>query len=307
MPRWWRYWVADVAKGTRLWLLHQGMRALPTRAASALGGRLARFSGPRTCPVAQRRAAELIRALRPDLATDPAALAAALSSLWSCIGRTHGEFAAEHRLWREGRIAVEGAEHLAGDGPLVVAGVHLGNWELLPIALAHLGRRVIDVYQPQPNRFVNRIAMRSRLLSADAAGLATGRAGPDLFRLVAPSPTAGAELVRAVKAGWTMMMYVDEEVVAGRCHAPSFGGSPAGDGNLARAVRIARLTGARIVPAHVERLPDARFVVRFGPAVEGKGEEAVAALDAALSAVVRRHLCQWFMLLSYRGAVPPAG
>ncbi|MBV9843330.1 MAG: lysophospholipid acyltransferase family protein [Sphingomonadaceae bacterium] len=304
-PRFWRYWVRDVVAGARLWLLHGTLRLLPTEAASRIGGFIAGVAGPRLYPVAHARAGAIVRALRPDLAATDQDVAAAVARMWDCVGRAHAEFSAEDRLWAEGRMTVAGAEHLAaaaeGGRPVIAAGVHLGNWELIPIALGFLGHRVIDVYQPQPNRFVDRIAMRSRMRAANAVSKVTGRGVEEIFKLVAPSPKAGNDLVRALKAGWTMMMYVDEEVDK-RVTSPGFDGEPPADGNMTRIARLARLTGAAVVPAYVERTRGARFVVHFLPPLAATKAVPLelAALNAATAAAIRRHLDQWFMLLSYR-------
>ena len=49
------------------------------------------------------------------------------------------EFSVLDRLWREGRIAVEGGEHLlaarAAGKPVIVMGLHVNNWEVIGPAL----------------------------------------------------------------------------------------------------------------------------------------------------------------------------
>ena len=300
--RLYRYWVRDPLAGARLVALHEGMRALPTGMASAIGGRLGRFAGPRLHAAADRRARATLALLRPDLAADPA-----IARMWDAQGRAYAEFSVEDRLWPRGQVSVTGEQHLArrklGDPPLIVAGVHLGNWELVPIMLGYLGHDVADVYQPQRNRFEDRIAERSRLRAAAQVRKVSGAE----LTLLPPSPTVGAELVRALQSGATLMMYVDE-FVRGRVHAPSFGRPVRSDGNLGRAARLARLAGAAIVPAYAERLPGPRYVVHFLPPValqrtaDRKADllANVAALDAAVTAPVRDHIEQWFMLPDFR-------
>ena len=303
-----RYWVRDPLVGARLTALHSVMRVLPTEAVSTIGSRLGRFAGPRFHPGADARARAALQILRPELVPDATALDQAVARMWHAIGSAYAEFSTEDRIWPEGRVAVEGEAHLAaaksGGRPLIVAGLHLGNWELLPITLGYLGHRLTDVYQPQRNRFEDRIAARTRARTIRLIEAATPQAK---VTLLPPSPNAGAELVRALRSGETLVMYVDE-YVRGRVQAPSFGRADPGEGNLARAVRLARLLDAAIVPAYAERLAGTRVVVRFLPPVPLQRKAAreadlrsnAAALDAAVVAPVLAHLEQWFMLPDIR-------
>ena len=57
------------------------------------------------------------------------------------------------RFWDEGRIEVAGAARLLAarrDGPVLVAGLHLGNPEVLGLTLARLGLRPVGVATRQP-------------------------------------------------------------------------------------------------------------------------------------------------------------
>ena len=307
--RLYRYWLRDPVVGARLLALHQVMRALPTDAVAALGGRLGLFAGPRLHSSADRRARATLALLRPELAADAGAATAFVSRMWQALGQVYAEFSAEDRLWPEGRVAVQGTEHARkrakGERPLIVAGVHLANWELLPIALGYLGHDVTDIYQPQRNRFEDGIAVHTRQRAERrirAAMHSTNR-----LHLVPPSPTAGAELLQALRAHHALMIYVDEHV-GGRVHAPSFGRPLRTDGNLARAVRLARMADADIVPAYVERVSRARYVAHFLPplALQRTADRAadiqanVAALDGAVTGPVLAHLDQWFMLPDFR-------
>ena len=276
---------------------------LPIEASSALGGRIGRAIGPRLYPVAHERACRTLRALRGDPAEDETPTAA-ITRMWDAIGRVYAEFATEHRLWKEGRVAVEHpripAEIRAAGRPLIVAGLHTGNWELLPIALAYLGHNIVQVYQPQTNPAAERIVTSVRLRAARAIAEERGVDATSLFRLVPPSRRAGIDLVAAIRSGWMGVMFVDDDP-QGRCVAPAFSGQAPAHGNLHRVVRLAKMTGATILPAYVERLPDARFVVHFLPCLAGRSSaELATALNAALAAPARRLIDQWFMLPSYR-------
>lgn len=295
----------------RLLASHHLLRLLPTDALSALGGVLGRELAPRFHKAADRRVREGLRALRPELAAAPAALDKAASRLWENVGRSYAEFSALERLWPQGRVAVEGLEHLdaamAGGRPVIVAGLHLGNWELLPTAFGYLGHHFIDVYQPPSHPTEARIAHRSRMRVAERIRGVQADGSVEGFRLIPPSPSAAAEILRALRAGEHFIMFVDD-YAAGRVHAPSFGRPLGREGNLARVARLARLADAPVVPGYVERGRGARFTVRFLPALRphetGSNAADLAAdlraLDEVITPVVRERLDQWYMLTDFR-------
>ena len=302
--QWIRHWISDPSTGVRLFVAHELLRLLPSAAASDFGGRVARLVGPRLHAKVDGRIRAGLRALRPDLTPDESSLRAAAERAWSSVGRSYAEFSIEDRAWPEGRVTVEGAEHVVREAGRrrIVVGVHTGNWELLPYTLAWLGHDVISVYQPPRNRFEARIATRARR----RCEARVRKVRPEFkLQLLAPSPTAGLELTRAVRNGATPTIFGDESV-GGRVRAPAFGGPPRMDGNFARVSRLARLTGAEITPAYVVRHPDdLRFTVRFLPPIpmQATGDREadlradVGALDAVLTPVVLAHLDQWYMLV----------
>jgi hypothetical protein len=75
-------------------------------------------------------------------------------------------------------------------------------------------------------------------------------------------------------------------------------------GNLSAVLRLARVTGARPIPAYVERQTGARFHTTFGPPVElirGEDEKAVLLAnlrnaDELLESIIVPRLDQWWML-----------
>ena len=311
-----RYWVRDPLIGARLVVTHELLRLLPTSLVSRIGADLARLFAPKLHPQVDERARAALRILRPDLALDEQALDASMQRLWSSLGKVYAEFSAEDRFWSEGRVRVEGEEHLRlikeRGQPLLVAGVHLGNWEILPITLVYLGHRIIDVYQPQRNRFEDRIAMRARLRIAERIRTSVpsfqGLSVDELLRLVPPTPGAGAELLHGLKDGRALMMFVDESA-AGRVFAPRFGRMARQDGNMGRIVRLARMVGGAVVPAYVKRDPDdARFTVNFLPPISlastdnAKADvaENIERLDAVLAPLILENIEQWYMMIDYR-------
>ena len=301
-----RHWISDPLTGARLFAAHESLRLLPTDTVSALGGRLASQIGPRLHPRVDERIRAGLTALRPDLVPDAAALDAEATQAWDSVGRSYAEFSVEDRVWSEGRVSVEGQENLLAHQvkgrPLIVIGVHTGNWELIPITLGWLGHSVLQVYQPPRNRFEADIATRSRRRAEHAVR----KRRPDLsLQLVPPSRSAGFELTRAMQRGAVLMIFGDESV-GGRVRAPSFGRTLRTDNNMGRVSRLARITGAAVVPAYCTRQAgQARYTVRFLPSlpmrstsdVRDDTRANVSDLDAVLSPLVIENIDQWYMLV----------
>lgn len=310
-PDFWRHWVREPLTGARLWALHHALRALPTEAASGLGGGLGRRLGPRLHPQLDARMRDTARRLRPDLARDAAALDHIVTGAWDSIGRAFAEFSVEHRLLDEGRVEVDGAERLAAaresGRPIVVARLHLANWEVVPIALAALGLPLVYAYQPQPNRFRTALAVAARERSRRAVARRLGVAPEAVARGIMPSPRAGAEILRALRGGFALALHVDEQV-DGKVYAPAFRPPPPLRDNVLRICRLVRLTQAIVLPAYAERTGGARFRVHVGapiamPTLSDQAEDLrakAAALNERLRTPVLDHLDQWFMLPYYR-------
>lgn len=293
-----RYWVRDPVEAMADWLPHQAMRLMPTETASAFGARLGLRAG-RKRQVGSDRVRSLLRSLRPE--ATPAEVEALLMAHWAHVGRCFAEFAALSRFRAEGRIAIEGGERLLAlrdaGRPLIIAGLHVGNWEVVHAGLAQLGIPFHAIYQRLPNRFRMRIADRAR-------GRSRRSAGPQASVAVAPTLGAVFEAHRVLESREAALLYYVDEFWEGRVHAPALGRPLRMDGNIMRAVRLAAATGAAVVPAYALRLGEAaRFRLSFLPEVPvgppGRGRQAVlqdiAALDAVVEQVVRATPEQWFM------------
>ncbi len=141
--------------------LHQPLRLLPTPVVMAIGRALGRRVAPALYPVQDRLARAAFRHLRPDLPLEPA-----MAAMWRNLACTFAEMPRFLRFWDEGRIEVSGAEHLLETRrhrPVLLAGLHLGNPEVLGLALARLGARPVGVASRQPTAFRERIITELRL------------------------------------------------------------------------------------------------------------------------------------------------
>jgi len=223
------------------------------------------------------RVRDTVAALRPDL--DPAA---AIVAARDNLTRGYCEIPGLGRLWDAGRIGVVGT--LPGDTPTIVAWVHTGNPEVLPLALARIGARPIGIAAPQPD------PRRARIVAAqrETAG-------------VRVLPEHGAAALRAAlrvleQRDGALVIAIDDVAPDGRINGPSLGRDLPAGGNLSLVARLAARTGAVVVPAWVERHPHARFTLHLAPAMAPDA----CTVDAVLDAAVRRLLPQWWFVGQWR-------
>ena len=220
------------------------VRPLPLGAGSAIGGWLGRSFGPLTGAhrTAQRN---LTRAL-PEL--DGAARARVLREAWDNFGRTMMEYAVLAQLARDpGLIVVDGADALAlravQGGPAILFCAHLGNWEIIPPALARSAKPLTIVYRPPNNPLVDR--MIGDIRAPYTAGMA-------------PKGAAGArQMLKALSQGEHLILVVDQKINTGM--AIPFFGRDAFTGDAV--ARFAMRYNCPVFPVRTERLEDGRFKV----------------------------------------------
>ena len=294
---WYQYWIREPALGLLYFALHYTFLLLPIDFVSAFGG----FFGWLTWKFRYAEAQLRIRQWYARLSTprgngkDPET---AIRRLFVNIGRVGAEFPTLHRLWAAGRIAVDGAEHLLAarnaDKPVIVMGVHTGNWEVIGPTLIGLGLRGFKgFYQPPPSRFVE----SGLLLARRRYGALPLRPGVAATRIA---------LRHLAEERGVFLIYADEERDGYVC-APLFGRPIRMRSNLVTAVRLSWASGAVIIPAFVERLRGARFRTTFLPPLDLLAEQTqealldnVRRLDAAVAAMVLPRLDQWYMLTQQR-------
>jgi KDO2-lipid IV(A) lauroyltransferase len=300
LRQWRRYWLRDPLLGGLDLALHHACRLLPTEWCSAIGGRLGVLNGRYRYHGMRERARLVYRTLRGEGAT-PRDTETAVMRLFDNVGRVMLEFSVLDRLWAEERIAVAGDEHLlaarAAGKPVIVMGLHLGNWETIGPSLIGLGLRGFKlIYQPPRSRFEHRLAVGAR-----------ERYGAIMLR----PGVAAARIARRllVDERGVLLIYADDER-KGRICAPLFDRAIPPRANLVNIVRLAWASGAAVIPAYAERLGGARFRVTYLAPVElaPEGEypgarliDNVHRLDRIVTPLVLARLDQWYMLLEYRG------
>ena len=246
--------------------------------------------------LAQRSAEANWRRLRPQ--DTPERVGQELQRMWRHFGRLAAEFFVLDRFVPEGRVELLGAEHvsaaMAEGRPILFVAPHLGNWEAIWPALAALGPRINYIYQPPSNRADHGLARRMRRLAMATAN------GQDYPFGIPAWPDGARKLVRTLTSGDRVAGLHIDEFMHGEVHAPLFGRPPQTRGNLARAIRLARLADAVILPVYALRTTGARFKVVVLPALpQGKGPVVgadVSALNDVIEPIVLENLGQWFWL-----------
>lgn len=271
-------------------LLLWGFGLLGVERASATGGAIARFIGPKLG--VNKRAARNLKLIFPDITDE--AIALITREMWENLGRTAAEYAHLDKFdpYREGgRIIVRNIDRLEdltaqGRGVIFVGG-HLGNWELQPLAATHKGIPVMAVYR----------AANNVLGDAPIADLRARYVTPHL----APKGATGArQLVRWLKQGKSVAMLVDQKMNDG-VTAPFMGRmamcAPA-------PAQLARRFGYPILPAMIRRTGGAQFEIVLGDPVhvaqsddrEADMLAAITEYNAQLERFIRRYPGQWLWL-----------
>jgi len=282
-----RYWVRDQLSDLPKMLSYHMLKLLPTGIASELGA-LHYQAIRRFYPAHNARIDANAARIRPDL--DPAAVT---RLNWRNKGRLMAEFSVLPRVEPAGRIRIEGAENLARartEGPVIILGLHLSNWELLFSVLQRMSVPFALFYMPPESRAEHRIARKVRQ-SIGATLLPPGVSG------VRPA-------MRLLGNHDGVVMLFGDEGFDGRIMAPFFGRPTHLSGNLAVAVRLARHSGALIVPAYVTRRRGAHFTCRWlAPIRPAETDDPGAALagdverlNAVIEPIIRRHIGQWHFL-----------
>jgi len=281
--------------------IYRVMRSLPVSAVSRIGASLGLRLGRRAHPEADARVVAALAQLRPDLARDPKRLHAAHLCLWANVGRVYAEISVLDKIVPEERVVIDGAEHfdaaMADGRPVIVAYVHLGNWETsaIQLSLRAPGRGCAFADPPPANR------TRAQIVAMQRSGW-PGKV------LTIDSMVWRHALKHLEQPGGALFVAIDEPFGEG-VPVPSFGRALDDRGNLGKVVRLAARTGALILPVYCERLGGARFCTHVLPPLEiaprrDTGPDQLllhaAALDALFAPIILRLIDQWFGLLSYR-------
>lgn len=224
------------------------LRALGPAAASNLGGAVARSIGP-FLPVS--RVADInLRLAFPEL--DAAARRRIARGAWENLGRTVGETPHIARLRRDAPRGpgweMAGGETLealaARGGPAIFFSGHIGNWEMMPPAVAAYGMRMSSAYRAAANPMVDGIIgeLRREAMGGDVPMFPKGAAG------------ARAALAHLAKGGFLGLL-MDQKLNEG-IEVDLFGHPAMTSPSLAA---LALRFRCPVIPGHVQRIGPARF------------------------------------------------
>ncbi|MBE7211777.1 MAG: lauroyl acyltransferase [Gluconacetobacter diazotrophicus] len=272
-------WAAELLAARSLLAL---FRSLGPERASNLGGALCALLGP-LLPVSRVADANLRLAL-PEL--DRAARRRVVRQVWDNLGRTVAEFPHLATLRRDTPTgpgwSVQGGEILDRQrgigGPVLFVSGHIGNWEMLPPAVAHHGLRFASFYRAAGNPLVDRLIRRLR---DDAIG-----GGTPLFAKGAKG--ARAALTHVLRGG-SLGMLVDQKMNDG-IEARLFG-LPAMTAPALAAIALKRR--CPVIPGRVERLGPARLRLVVEPPLPLPDSGDRVADQAALTQQINDLLERW--------------
>ncbi len=268
----WRYRAEVTLVRGVIGILH---RMGPVRASNAMGA-LCRTLGPRL-PVTRVAEANL-RAALPHLTA--AERAQVIRGMWENLGRTAGEFPHLADLPKDSATGPGWEvvnDHLlhaqaARGGPAIFVSGHIGNWEVLPPAVASYGMPFSSVYRQASNTTIDEVIL-------DLRRRAMGRAVP-MF----PKGARGARAAFAhMRRGGYLGMLTDQKMNDG-IEARLFG-LPAMTAPAAAALAVR--FGCPVIPGRVQRVGPARFrLIVDAPLLPREGgdtQQAVAELTQAIN------------------------
>lgn len=296
-----RYWLRHPVEGTVNRICHELLSLAPCESTSSVGA----FLGPLACwryrdRKFARRITQNLKTLAPDLCETEANHEASLQSWWRNIGRTIAEFSSVNRLWPEGRITIEGTDNLeaahASGGPLIFVSMHLATWEAIFAAVQlELAPPNIGPFQPEPNRFTNRVVHETRK-----------RRNQYLFP---PGQRSAYRLHRLLTGGGaaSMTIFIDE-VRDNQIHLPLFGRKPPDKGNAVVAVKLANASGGTLVPVYLTRENGARFRLHVLPPIARQPApdalyplpDTILKFNEIFEPLVLENIQHWYMLAELR-------
>ncbi|MBD1545089.1 lysophospholipid acyltransferase family protein [Roseibium aggregatum] len=296
-----RHWLRHPLQGSVNRIFHELLRFTPCEVTSGIGAVLS----PLACwryrdRKFARRIARNLKTLAPDLCDTEMHHDASLKAWWRNIGRTIAEFSSVNRFVPEGRITIEGMEILhaapASGGPLIFVSMHLATWEAIFAAVQlELAPPNIGPFQPEPNRFTNRIVYNSRK-----------RRNQYLFP---PGQRSAYRLHRLLTGGGaaSMTIFIDE-VRDDQVHLPLFGRKAPDRGNAVVAIKLANASGGTLVPVYLTREKGARFRLHILPPVPKRPApetpypvpDTILKFNGIFEPLVLENIRQWYMLAELR-------
>ena len=256
---------------------------MPTAVASAIGGLL----GDVFCRLhtGTNRARINLQKAMPERRDEHEAI---IRGMWRNLGRVLMEYPHLSRLWRSGRVIVNGIEQISAyqGKPCIFVAAHLANWECAPMVAQRSGWRLATIYRPLNNPFIDPLLRFARRTTTD---------------LLFPKSSEGAmALIRYIRTGGSAGVLMDQRLGDG-ITVPFFG-LPALSPPLAATLAVKY--GVTIFPVRMERLGGCRQRATVYPPLsqptEGTEAEKINSMTTAVYALfeewIRARPEQWLWL-----------
>lgn len=277
--------VRHMLEAATLFLALGLFRTLPPDAASNLGGWIGRTLGPRH-GVSRRARGNLALAM-PELSASE--VERIVRDMWDNLGRVAAEYPHLDTIAdpASGRVELVGVDQVRGlaeaGRAAVLAGAHLANWEVLPVAAAQNGIDMTGIVREPNNPLVRPVLDRLR-------GVAGGVRVPK-------GKAAAKEAIDALKGGRILALLFDQKLNEG-VPVPFFGTEAM---TVTAPAQLALRFGCPLIPVRVERIGPARFRVRAYPPIPlpDTGDRpdrvlaATRALNECLEEWIRDRPAEW--------------
>lgn len=259
-----------------VFILMRVFRIMPLDWASATGGAIVGFIGPRLG--SSRKALRNIKRALPALTE--AEQHEILRGMWENLGRTFAELPHIQRVCAE-RVELVNeaiAHRLRDDGiGAILMGGHFANWEILPVySVDMLNLQTGAIYRAPNNAYVASVIENIR----DPRGK---------LRAIPKSRKGARDIVRALHDHTHLILYIDQKYNQGI--AADFFGHPAM--TSPSFAELGQKYNVPVVPVRIERLQGARFRMTLHEPMKLADESGVALSAAQAIGNAHRLLEDW--------------
>jgi KDO2-lipid IV(A) lauroyltransferase len=266
-------WVEGVAFRGFFWL----MRKLSLERALKLSAFVFGLLGSRSGKAAKAR--ENLAIAFPD--RPPEWHAQTARQIFHYLGVSAAELIKLDQIWeeREQRIDFvlepEALKHMQSGRATIFATAHVGAWQVAPLITRKFGFDVCTIYAPESNPFMNALMYKLRLSFGET--LIPADAGP-------------RPLIKELNAGRSIIMAMDTRPDTGKL-IPFFGQDALTNTSAAG---LALRTGAALVVARAERLPNVRYrITMYDPLVSPIPDAPIKEQAVALTEMAYRYFEAW--------------
>jgi KDO2-lipid IV(A) lauroyltransferase len=197
------------------------------------------------------------------------------------LGMSAAELIKLDQIWAEREQRVEfvlepqALKHMQSRRATIFVTAHVGAWQVAPLVTRQFGFNVCTIYAPESNPKMNELMRELRKAFGE---------------ILIPADAGPRPLIKELIAGNSIIMAMDTRPETGKL-IPFFGVDALTNTSAAG---LALRTGAALVAARAERLPNARYrITVYDPLVSPIPDAPVKEQAAALTEMVYRFFEQW--------------